>query len=514
MSCVSSISQGQAQEPSISFWTSLRNRLPLDHTIFAGISLATLISVAFMSRHVSFWYDELYTIGLASHNSLSGALAPGIAMKDPIPPLYTVFLWLWIRVLNPFRPFGEIWLILPSIIAISITIFMTGLIARRVIGSGPISWIACLLCALSANWVRTGAQVRYYGFLFMLSAVVLYLYVRLRMQNQVNNRWAFRITLGVAMAVTVMTGYSTLFWLTSLFLIDAFWIIRKKLALLELSSYAIGALICLPWGLLVSITMLSGNGRDFLSEAWPPAPTLVGAITTYSSMATTLPMTLLYLFSVVLIIVAMSTSKVNRNTAQARLNICFLLSPAIFILLILLYSIATASHGSLMVSRYFYQVWPMLCLTMAQAVAIVLRAWRPSKSTLRGLVISSLVIVCALLQTFSFLTDYSGHPHFQTSQPYSSVVTFLNQQPEIRSSTTIVYVPNAHMSVRGWEYFYVTAQGTKHGFQVTSAAPFDYQLVYVFYPTFDSWTPTQTFTAQYTLVNQDKDLHIAIYQRS
>jgi len=362
--------------------------------------------------------------------------------------------------------------------------------------------------------MRVGTQARYYGLLFMLSAILIYFYVLLRDGDTGKTRWAYRIALGVVLALTVMTGYSTIFWLAGLFLIDTILIIKRELPILELSSYGIGAFLCLPWGLSVIHTVLAGNGQASLSEAWPAAPTLFSAIGMYSSMATGPVMSLLYLFSVALLVVTMVGSRHVRISTKARLNICLILSPAIFVMLVYAYSVITASHGSLMVDRYIYQAWPMLCVTMAQAVAIVLSIWRPSRNSIRGLVILSVVIVWALQQTYSFIANYHSQPHYTVNQPYAAAAAFLSKQPEISSAGTIVYLVNTDTPALGWEYFYVTEQGTCKGFKATNDIPYNAKLVYVVYPSGNSWTPYKKFAAEYTLVDQYPDVHISVYQAS
>jgi len=467
-----------------------------------------------MNRNTSFWLDEMYTLGIASRHTLASALAPGMALSDPIPPLHMILLWIWIRILNPFRPFDSVWLILPSVVAIGIAIFITGLIARRVVGPGPASWIACLLCATSANWIRVGAQVRYFGLLFMVSAIVIYLFVRLRNGSPEKSSWALRIAFGVAMALAVMTGYSSVFWLVGLFLIDVFWIIRRKLSPKEFYSYAIGAILCLPWAYLVVHTILSGSGVHTLAEIWAPTPTLSLALSPYASMTTSLPIYLLYLFSIFLLIVTIAVSPATRNTTKASLNVCFILSPAIMLALLYIYSKLPVVNGSLMVTRYSYQVWPMLCVTVAQAIAIVLQTWGASRKTLRGLVILSIVFVCTVQQATSFVADMQGKPHYNISQPYASGTAFLSKRPDINNTSTVVYMSANDLPLSGWRYFYVTAQGTRPGFKVTNMIPSDANLVYVFYPTSNSWTPSAAFTAHYTMVDQYQDVHVDVYKKS
>lgn len=501
---------------------SSRRRLPSDYLVYSVIALAVLVTSAFFCRHAVFWYNEVCGMGIISRPHLADVLQPGLSMSDPIPLVYQTFIWLWNKLLIAVIgvPFAAWWLMLPSFFFAAGTVFITGVIARRLIGPGFVTWVVCAICATSATWLSVAVQMRYEGLLFLFSAVTVYFYVLLSQDRsgEGRHRWALRVALGVSMALAVLTGYSAIFWLVTLFIIDIYRLIRRQMVIKDFLSYVIGAVLCLPWAAAVVITILrQGLDRSALTQLWPDKPSAGLVASIYTTMTGSYAVVALYVLAIVLLIVSWVASrraKVGIDPGASTLQWTMILSPALMILLIVFYSTVLVPAGSLLVMRYFYLTWPMLCLTMGQALSVIEKTWKPLRNPRVRATAIVLVVVLVMLQTLWFLRAYRATPHYikhTMTPPYAATALFLSQQSDLSDGTAAVYMGGRDLLVEGFDYYYVTKQGTQPGFTIWQTIPEGYDTLYIFHPTVMIWKPTATFLKSYVLQSTQKQPHLDIY---
>lgn len=78
----------------------------------ALVILFSVIFIVFASSQ-GFWSDELFNIGVISHDkSFADMLYIYITDEVTNPPLYTIFLYFWYRIV----PYGEVYLLFPNVI--------------------------------------------------------------------------------------------------------------------------------------------------------------------------------------------------------------------------------------------------------------------------------------------------------------------------------------------------------------------------------------------------------------
>jgi len=65
--------------------------------------------------------------------------------------------------------------------------------------------------------------------------------------------------------------------------------------------------------------------------------------------------------------------------------------------------------------------------------------------------------------------------------------------------------------VEGWDYYYVTKQGSQPGFTVSQVMPVGYDIIYVFHPTEEYWTPDAAFSQSYVLASSETKLRLDEY---
>lgn len=121
----------------------------------------------------SYWYDELYTVTVASYKSLLRILSHCLLL-DVNPPLYIFFLHFWIKIFGD----TELALRMPSAIAgagsILAVYFLTGKIIDK-----KTAVFTTIFTALSGWGLYYSQEARSYGILLLLSVIVTLLWLDL-----------------------------------------------------------------------------------------------------------------------------------------------------------------------------------------------------------------------------------------------------------------------------------------------------------------------------------------------
>jgi hypothetical protein len=491
-----------------------------DNVVCAAIAVSMFAVLVYTSRNSHFWFDELYSMHTAQRGSLREVIAPSLNFTEPIPPFYYVCLWLWDKLLIHVlgAPIRELWYLLPSAALLALTVYIVGLTAKRLLGAGAPVWITCLLTATSVWWARVGLQLRYYPLQFFFTAVVVLLYVMLRSGNPPRHPWVIRVLLGASMALCAFTGYSALFWLAALFLVDLIFVVCRQLRGVELATYVFAAFAYSPWLVAIAIAVArEGMGRDF-NSSWPATPKLSAIPGVYTTMLGDSRMTTFYIFSffvvagAALLVIKRQYDGLGFLFERWRAVTAFILSPALMIGLIFIYSRYLFPSGSIFVSYYFALLWPMLCLVMGAAIVVIARSVSQLGNALSKLLVLSLMLTLIFQRAGGWTLDVVSNGEF-IRDVYYDRVQYLLRQPDIHSSGVVVYVDDQYYSVNaGWYDYYVTAQGTSPGFPVAHTVPTNAAKVYVC--VHEKNKPPQQFYDLYTLDEYIGNLKVWIFVES
>jgi uncharacterized membrane protein len=162
-------------------------------TVLALILLATLLRLPALGRD-SLWLDEAISY-LTARLPISSILSNEI--NDPHPPLYYLFLHLWLYI-SPLsdaalRLSGILWnlLLIPVIVGLGRLLFQNN---RAAI-------VAALLVAINPFHIFYSHELRMYTFLMFITALTVYAYLRARQGQQ----WPWWLAFAVSALAAIYT---------------------------------------------------------------------------------------------------------------------------------------------------------------------------------------------------------------------------------------------------------------------------------------------------------------------
>jgi hypothetical protein len=451
-----------------------------DWAILGGISVAATCLLGWFSTRRHFSGDELYSV-YAMTRPVGRIIADSATLGEPIPPGYYLVLQAWNRFLVHVHglPVPESLLLLPSVLSVGLAVFLTGLAARRLLGPG---WPACavaLVCGSSLTWTTCGLYLRYYSFQFAAGALVVLLYVRLHGPpgESARQRRALVLGLALAMAWCAFMGYSALVWLFGLFVVDLAGVVVSRRGLPRLWPYLIAAIVYAPWLATMGVAIhRHGLGRD-LGSFWPQRPGWRSIWDVYTQLLASVPLTVAYVIAVCVVIVAsiMGRSRTDAAEALPRAEWCprsialrFIVCPLIMVLMVFVYSRFIAPEGSIFVGRYFYVMWPMLCVTIVVAAQMIWR-WLMSRAPRTATIgVGALAGIVLAYQVGGWFMGMANQPS-PSAEPYFEEARYLREASDVGTAGVAVVCTHSVPVAEGWQYYYVTEQGTSDGFTFLSA---------------------------------------------
>ena len=434
----------------------MRGEIPEKKKIYLAIAV---VSVAFMFAMIAFcnirslWMDDLAQIKIISVSSLS-ALLKNNMMIDNNPPVSHLLSYFWLNIV----PYGTGWLKLMNIILTAIGVFTCGVVAYELWGK----WAGIGTAFLGASnmaIVTLGAYTfRPYGLLFLLSALMIWSYVRSR---RILN-WKTNILFMTIQLLAVYTHYFAVLICVILFFCDILLILRKKLRVVSLLVYPVVAFAFLPW-----LICVFRNSVDRLKNFWPEKPDLVMLKRVLEELAGgdksfVLLMSICCVFFGLKLIFQLHKGK--ENLKNIFFSLVMLVIPIVVIGSVYLASRYMKSITSLFVSRYFICVMPQILILsgigMGALIEFILFFFK-SEAVKKG--------ACFCLILFLIcLVGKNGYNIYQNEQimwePFEETADFLQEQENIRNPETLVF-NTCYGLQEGWDY-YLTHHGVREGIDV------------------------------------------------
>jgi hypothetical protein len=131
------------------------------------------VFMVYEARVQSFWYDELcYTIGIIAGKSIAEITSLLLKIAAHLP------LYFWTEsVIYDIMPYGEVYILLPSIICVVFGVIILGAAAKKLFDDELKYLVICIAATSSSLMIHCGWELRPYGMFFCFSSLTIFSYV-------------------------------------------------------------------------------------------------------------------------------------------------------------------------------------------------------------------------------------------------------------------------------------------------------------------------------------------------
>jgi len=434
------------------FHPALLHRKPDFYNITSSCLLCvmTVFMLAFAGKQ-SFWLDEMWQLKVISYDSIRAMLKTGLLENSPWNlPLNVLITMVFYRIM----PYGEVYLLLPSILFTVLGIIALGK-AGEEIGGRELGFYAKLTAIFSAILITQGAwELRPYAITFCSGSVMLYcLAKRLRSES--------RKTIAVYAAALLFFLYSH--WFCSIAALaygalDVLFVLKKKLRAACLLSYIAAGALFVPWFILMLVYHKPG-----LSTYWAGVPRIAVFVDLFKYLLSNSKALLALFFAGVFIAVftcALEIHKTRGIPADKMMFVYMAASIAWTIGITFLYSKYINPKGSVFVNRYFFSILPQvfvftaLGLTHIASFTLAVNGARVSISV-NGIHFDTYLFtaLCLIMLGLTGVKNYKTVYNIGSSEPYRETAEYLSQQSDINDSGTLVII---RYDVPQWiEYYFI-----------------------------------------------------------
>ncbi len=253
--------------------------------LFWLLLLLTIAGAAVIMVHYSgysFWGDELATVTFSNPNhSLLETLKLDLLDDTTVPPLFYLVANLWMKV----SPYGTRWLLVICEVFTLVGIVFSALTARN-IADNTAGLLTALIMALMPYCVTQGGyEFRHYALWLMFTAIILFFGARKYRNPSVGNLVGY----GLAAVFAAYTHFSAVIFFFSLFLLDVFLFLKKRITIRHISSYLLFGVLFFPY-LLFAYTRATSVRTSF----WTTAPGFADFFRIMPSLLKTVPVMILY----------------------------------------------------------------------------------------------------------------------------------------------------------------------------------------------------------------------------
>jgi len=420
-----------------------------------ALACMTVFMLVFASES-SFWLDELdWTIGVISGKAIfNGRLFTPMFQtlweQGYNLPLYYIIL----KPLYALLPYGETFLLIPSILFVIIGIVITGKAGKIIDGTDTGFFAVCIAVSSATLIGQGGWELRPYSITFCFSSLALLMYIK-RFKSETNKNI---LLYGVSL---VLLLYSHWFGsITALFyaFTDLCLCLRKKISLRCIFAYILAGILFLPW-----FFMMVFHHKTDLSSYWAWVPEFMAPIKTIFYL---LSNTKLYclLFGIGFILILFKYFRKNKNVVPDVSGIWLFMSIGIIwtILPVYIYSKFINQSGSFYVERYFFVIMPHVFLITAYGFSETFYDLRRSFFYLHKQKKYLYYITIALF-CFTFSENYKKAPYSTMwGESYRQTAEYLAQDERTLSANSLIICSSGSEWI---EYYF-----NKRGFTIPANA--------------------------------------------
>ena len=466
--------------------------------LYASIAIAAFCFMEHFSDAVSFWLDELTQIFVIKYGFFD-VVKHCLTMWDATPPLFGLCAWVWYRI----APFGEMWLLLISIIPVSVAVYIMGLIGEK-LGGKYCGFLAAVLLAFSPTvWNFAAFEFRAYSFVVLFSTLSLFFHIK-KAQN--NEQRGYIIAYSISLLCLAMSHYFGMLLCGMFFLADIYLYSLKKISWKSVFSYILPGAVAFIWLCLLYITTLSHRRpEEIMTHDIPNTKKIIELLKFLSGIY---PLSFyLFLLGVVCVLACIYLKKsheIKWGGVYQRISLGIV---SAVILLLYVYGNYINQKATMWQGRYFLILIPFVILLSAFGVTKIFSSGESLR--LRAAVLLIAIIIAG--------NCISVGASYGVIQPYREAADWLyTQSSTIFDPKTITITTGVRHDV--WVAHYVSRKGRRDPIHAISQWMIDeekllsYDRVYLQYSHLWLFKPLETaLNNHYTLEQDLPNIQMKVY---
>ena len=344
------------------------NNLEKKEKIYICLSillLAWMAVFAFVNGNCqSFWADELASMGYIRSGINLREMLLSYLHVDTNLPLYSLILYGVYRIV----PYGEKFLLIPSILFCILGIAVLALAAKKIKGSSAGFLTVCIGTASSVLLWQGAWEMRCYALVFCLSSLTLLAYINKSLENNKKNVAIY----GTAIFLILWSHWFALILVACYGLADLILMIRKKIGWKNIIPYLAGGVSLLPWFIIVFL-----NQQKNISDYWTTAPIWKNTVWTVlfllSGRRSLWYICLLSCIALVGCLLYKVFIKKEKNINAGEIFCAQCVFAVVWVIgIIFIYSYFINPQGSMYVDRYFTIVMPHIFLITVYGIGKII----------------------------------------------------------------------------------------------------------------------------------------------
>lgn len=409
--------------------------------VYAGLAFLMLMVMVYYSNLQSFWYDELYQLGIVgSKSTLADVYHAYAGLWDYTPPLYAMIAFVWVKLV----PFTSRWLLLPSAVFVALGVYLFSVLAEK-IGGRRMGVTAGVLAASSSTLILgAGHEFRAYALYFLCAVFAFYrFYLCYRQKDK--RSVASSLYYGLSLTLLAYSHYYGALIIAALFLAEAFLFVKKKVKFSAVFPYVMAGILFLPWMVIVFL-----NHQNSMSKFWTERPSWQTVMQTIRYLGGyENGIYFLFLFSAVFVVLKLfAAGKKQKNETLSFFGMMlFVMS---FVLgIMFLYARVINPAGGAFYDRYFIGIIPCMLLLVSYGVMEIYK-----RAGVKTLFSYSVVTVTFALFLFSMQYARVLRNAEQKREPYAQSVKVLKAKGDIEKPTTAILTTDCEYVKKGYEYLF------------------------------------------------------------
>jgi len=379
----------------------------------------------------SFWLDELdgtilYISGKLIDNNGPVPMFRALLEDGHNLPLYYII----VKPLYKMMPYGETYLLIPSIVFAIIGILIIGK-AGKIIGGINIGFVTVCVAVSSGTLIYYGWEFRPYTITICFSSLTLLMYIK-RLKQETNKNI---LNYSISLVLFLFCHWFASILALSYAFIDLYLYLRKKISLKCIFSYILAGLLFLPWVLLVLFLHKTDFSTFFGQNPSGIEPIRIVFFILSNSLI------YLILFNIGFNLILFKNIRENENKTMSVSKIWFFIAIGIIwtILLVYIYCRYINPKGSLFVDRYFLVIMPHVFLITAygfsKTFCVIQRLF--FKTAIKRRFLYGIVILLVCFGIYSaYRKSYSSISSIY--QPYREVAELLSKDKQVSSVNSLV----------------------------------------------------------------------------